>query len=132
MNFKQFLKPDWRKIIIFILIIIISNLPIISYTTEKRICEPCSAEKPNCCSDSMILSIIFYPFVQYFSAGGRLSVNEYTYGVPLLEIFRSISFDFSMGYIFSFIASIFLSLLNILYWYLPSCLIILIYNKIKK
>jgi Cu/Ag efflux pump CusA len=131
MTLKQLLKPDWRKIVIFILIIILSNLPIISYTAEGRICEPCSAEKPNCCPDSMILSVIFYPFLKY-PVNHSLDIDVYTYGIPLLEIARLLTWYISMEYTFSVIVVILLLLVNIFYWYLLSCIIVGIFDRLKK
>jgi len=129
-TFKQFLKPDKRKIVIFAVIIILANLPVIGYTTAPSLCEPCEP-LPDCCPDKMILNIIFYPLLQYFS-GHYLKISDWTYGIPTLGIIRYLIWWPSIGNISTTFVSFFLLIGNIIYWYLISCLIVWIYDKVEK
>lgn len=92
MNWKEFLKPDWRKIVIFVILfvmlIIIANL-----YPPKLI--PSWLEN---------LNIIFY-FPDFF----------------IFEILK-----------LSISTVIFLFILDLIYWYLLSCLIVWVYDKVKK
>ncbi|OIO45418.1 MAG: hypothetical protein AUJ24_00690 [Parcubacteria group bacterium CG1_02_36_42] len=88
MNLKQFLKPDWRKIAIFI-----------------------------------ILSILFLSFRHSISFGELIfSVR----GLPL-PIETS---DFSWRY--GHPRLILCLIIDLLFWYFISCLILYVYNKLKK
>jgi len=109
MNWKQFLKPDWKKIVIFTIIFLItplpgfwSNMDVFLYNQKCPKCPlptPLSGEM-----DSNIMKMLINP-------------NEF-YNV------RSFYYDIT-GNPFYFI-----SLLII--FYLLSCLIIWVYNKVKK
>jgi len=85
MNWKEFLKPDLKKVITFIIIAVLG----ISYIFLFRVLAG--------------LSILDLPSVLIF---GVLIENYYEFGRAIL--------------------------VNVLYWYVLSCLIIWIYNKVKK
>lgn len=87
MNWKEFLKPDRRKIVIFVIL-------------------------------SLLFSFSFLPFSLFV-----VGVSTYI-GFPLTIYYFSIR----TGPIFSFENLI----LDIIVWYLLSCLIIWIYDKVKK
>ena len=107
MNWKEFLKPDWKKIVVFVVLFIISIpipslFPNLFYNLGKN--------------DFGVRYPVFYlygtPFGFYYIPS---PVAELTpEGAPQPY------FDF-MGFIG-----------NVIFWYLLSCLIIWIYDKFRK
>jgi len=85
---KEFLKPDWRKIVIFIIFFIITF-----FSIQK------------CAPSGFSYNLILAPFYFYTPSVVRFYSNCETNFIPL---------------IFSFI-----------HWYLLSCLIVWVYEKIK-
>ena len=94
MNPKQFLKPDWRKIVMFIILSIIF-LVIYKYKLSLMVGE---------------LPLLFpakgLPLLIYIGCPEKMECPE-----KLLKVFLMI---------------------DLIFWYFISCLIILIYNKLKK
>jgi Sec-independent protein secretion pathway component TatC len=88
MNLKQFLKPDWRKIAVFVI------LSIILFITPWP--------EPGCCD---------FPYYQGF----------------LLPVYFQGGFA---GFPKTFIPTNFV--IDVIIWYLLSCLIVWIYDKVKK
>jgi len=97
MTLKQFLKPDWRKIVIMIILVYLGL-----FSLALGVCwgRPCF--------------IIDY-------------LRDSLSGVCPLCIFIVI-LDFFMVEISDFFGLV----LNVIYWYLLSCLIVWIYDKVKK
>jgi hypothetical protein len=91
MNWKEFLKPSWRKIVLTVVLLILGLI----YVGWVESCIP-------------------YPCF-----GGPYSDR----GFPLIWL-RSSSFSASINWINFF--------LDIVFWYLLSCLIIWIYDKFKR
>jgi hypothetical protein len=93
MNWKEFLKPDWRKIVLMLLI-------------------------PSLGSISFFLSWILGGFFK-----SRI----------LFEILIALTFylgyPFSIGSVFGYLVGL---IFGSIFYYLISCLIVWIYNKIKK
>jgi len=109
MKFKDFIKPTKRKLIIFLVIAILANLPFIGYFKITTGCPP-----PILCTN---FANIFNPVLNpvFFLFGGQDDIPIATYSYSGIgEIYYA------------------LMILNIIYWYILSCVIILIYNKIKK
>jgi len=92
MNWKVFLKPDWRKILITILILVIS------------VCL----------------------FLFQFTSPLIFLLNAPIVGVLYPVIMTSTTGEFGLT------VALFSIIINIFYWYLLSCLIVWIYNKVKK
>ena len=93
MTFKQFLKPDWRKIVIFGVLFLLFSL--MSYVISGSFTD--------------VLPFIGFPSI-FYRFGGMTMVGYY----------RSSEF-----YLFNL-------LFDIIFWYLLPCLIIWIYDKVKK
>lgn len=108
MNLKNFLKPDWRKILVFAIIFIFSLLDAYSYETYGR-----------------SLTISGLCIVHEF---GGLDCN-YTLN-PLLWIFYNVETNGEGGlYLKLLTATYFIPLI---YWYILSCFIIWVYDKVRK
>lgn len=88
MNLKKFLKPDWRKIVIFLILFMSSS------------------------------------FIIYFDT------KFYFIGFPLAFYYKHPSYGRSPSWIEGF--SLNYLLLDLILWYLLSCLIVWIYDKVKK
>lgn len=88
MNIKQFLKPDWRKFIVFIIILIIS-----------------------------LMSVFFSGCF----SGRPCFIFPWTIFTFILDFFME----------FGFLGFWPVAIPSIIYWYLLSCFIIWIYDKIK-
>jgi hypothetical protein len=99
MIIKQFLKPDWRKIVVFVILFLVLPLP-----WKTNICHIFSIILP---SGYSCIEWSIQPFVGFASI--------------LIIIFGLFTFDDLM-----------LLIILLLISYLLSCLIILIYNKVKK
>jgi len=95
MKIKQFLKPDWRKIIIFVVLFIIFSFLMNNtfYIEDKG------------------FPFVYLDFPVY---GPAMLLNEtlVDYRAPIFSLINFI--------------------LDIIFWYLFSCLIIWIYDKMKK
>jgi len=100
MTLKQFLKPDWRKILIFVIFLII--LYILSPFTYQP-------------------SILFW-FNSFFQLEGEI-IYKFQKCVPA-DIFPICSgFDYS---------GVSIMIISFLFWYLLFCLMVWIYDKVKK
>ncbi len=107
MNLKQFLKPDWRKIVLTVILIFVLMIYFPSFwglegikpifTDDKHIC--CFCETATCEG---------IPFIYAF--GGCVS--------EILCYDTTIYWDSLI--------------LDLIFWYLLSCFIVWIYNKVKK
>ncbi|OGI12698.1 hypothetical protein A3K64_03950 [Candidatus Micrarchaeota archaeon RBG_16_36_9] len=94
MTVKQFLKPDWRKIVLFV--ILSSIFSYLYLYCVMTVCEP---------------SIIFLFFI-----------TSLLYDYLIMPVFL---YFWQIGlFIIIFI--------TLFYWYFLSCLIVWIYNKVKK
>ncbi len=140
MTLKQFLKPDWRKIVIFVVFFIYGTFTIFM-------------------SESLIYCLQFYseifndspkfltPLFIIFREDAVLSIfTSFVDCEFILNVFDSTMLMlFYSEYVFiplcfPYIISIFLYSLMIpspyvfciIYWYLLSCLIVWIYDKVKK
>jgi len=91
MNFKQFLRPDWRKIVIFIVLLLISLV------------------------------------IVYDMPVGELLTSFRGLPLPVLFFYNSDWHPIPIWYVL-----LLFGLIDLIFWYLLSCLIIWIYGKIKK
>jgi hypothetical protein len=105
MNFKQFLKPDRRKIVIFVIINIILLIPLISFS-----CIFCQATAP--------VDILMKCGNDHYNLPWETSVYC---GKP----YKLTSILIAIYYPSIFIATLIIT-------YLLSCLIVWIYDKVKK
>jgi len=110
MKIKEFLKPDWRKIVIFVIIIIFSLMDISYYTKYGKsitvidgFCALYEEGEPEC----------------------EYSLNPLFWIIPRIEISGK-------TYLFFYDILINTYFIQLVYWYLLSCLIIWIYDKRKK
>lgn len=101
MNWKQFLKPDWKKIILSIILLIIGLVTY--FTPSLRIVS---------------ISISFPILIGNYIGGPQI--------VSLLNIAKETKSIFLLLLIL-----IILLLVLLIYWYLISCLIVWIYEKIR-
>jgi len=104
---KQFLKPDWRKIVIFILLLIVASI------------EGIGIQK--------------FPYMKL-----GLDTIHYYYPNPLFWVIPSEieSIGLIRGYDFLGIRLDIIPIqyyfISLIYWYILSCLIVWIYNKLKR
>jgi hypothetical protein len=112
MKFKQFLKPDKKKIITLIIVIILFHY-LFSFTQElnRKACEPSE----------------LFPFIT--SVGGLCDFRL----LPLLIFFNPLvsSIVYVQGLVIHQILYILLILIQLPYNYIISCFIIWIYDKLK-
>ncbi|MDD5289837.1 MAG: hypothetical protein PHT40_01380 [Patescibacteria group bacterium] len=139
MNWKQFLKPTKGKFLIFLIILILANIPFIGTTVPFKnscICEsPEAVGLPACnpldyCYNTFEARSIFWWPGEISAPTGftLLSYTRYnnTYGpiinshsIPLLHILKWPDL-YLVGLI-----------INLIYFYIISCVIIHIYNRKK-
>jgi len=103
MNIKEFLKPTIWKIIIFVLIILIFGIPATSHSCSTYPLMPGEIQPP--CIDSFG----FYNLLTILIESTMIAMDAY------------IKFSFNYLILFSYLIVV----------YLISCLIILIYKKLK-
>ena len=132
MNWKEFLKPYWRKIVIFLLVLLLANIPYIgTYKADRAPCACPLVVGVECvCPEEyeFKLNPIFWPpFLRIFTYLRSQSLLDM---IPLWYIFAypdlNLHFDIYQPFSPLKIIGVFL------YWYLLSCLIIWIYDKRKK
>jgi len=94
MTLKQLLRPDWRKILIFVIIFVIS---------------------------------INVPFLSMIIMGGlETEIQWYSLSLPILGCLRGRIYDWNCSGVTGFL------ILVIILDYLLSCLIVWVYDKLKK
>jgi len=93
---KQFLKPDWRKVVIFAVAFIIQFLIVLVWMSS---CGECSSD-------------FGLPLVFYTRAGCSMGIR----GIQCGKDFYSLNYF----------------VIDIIFWYLLSCIIIWIYDKFRK
>jgi hypothetical protein len=109
MNLKQFLKPDWRKIVIFVIIIFFSLFDVFIYEKYGK-------------SSTIIEGLcITHEF------GG--TECEYKLN-PLFWISFNIEINGEGELYLKILTNTYL--ISLIYWYLLSCLIVWIYDKFRK
>ncbi len=123
MNWKEFLKPDWRKIVIFIILIFFLTFMIYD-AVGFAVCSPILSET------SLPLSIIKYPpwfrtltWLNLFVNCLNNSYGKFTGLVFNQDILSYLLFGplYIAGYPGSLV-----------YWYLLSCLYVWVYDKLMK
>jgi len=102
MNWKEFLKPEWKKVIL-VIFLFVSSTGLTRFLGDVH----------NVYRDNVVLNILDYIFMAPFILFTPLDSL-----IPTVEILAIIGW-------LEFIALIF-------YWYILSCLIIWIYNEVKK
>ena len=129
MNWKQFLKPNIKKVIIIFIILLLGNAPYIgTFRGEKTgcvcpLCVGCICDCPEDISFEFQLNPVFWPpFLRLFVI---LDSSSITKMIPIINFHSPLSFDFNVpdGYVQFFGI--------IIYWYLLSCLIVWTYDKLK-
>jgi hypothetical protein len=104
MSWKQFLKPDWRKIIITIIILFLT----IFYNTRTEILpQPKTRYYQG------------FPFEWWIYEAGGTVIGYLIFNIPVELLYSG------RIILTGFIA-------DIIFWYLLSCLIVWIYDKVKK
>ncbi|OGI12138.1 hypothetical protein A3K64_02280 [Candidatus Micrarchaeota archaeon RBG_16_36_9] len=104
MSWKKFLKPDWRKIIVFIFLFLISS----SYRIDPKGINDYFYE----------ISIEYYFWglpIPFYSC---MFLEEYLVSPLTPSPICNIAFE--------------LLIPNLIFWYLTSCLIVWIYDKFRK
>ncbi|MFQ6020794.1 MAG: hypothetical protein ACE5J4_02135 [Candidatus Aenigmatarchaeota archaeon] len=112
MNWKDFLKPDWKKILLFIILFLIlpipvQNIPICKPCIEEGLCGPCVPEWYDWAFVTFGGLRLFFDLLDPMDGGVKSNFTDFyiLFGVILFHLFIS---------------------------YLISCLIIFIYKKVKK
>jgi hypothetical protein len=118
MNWKEFLKPNWRKIVIFVIIGIISVLILAYYTFMNTCAGGCVS--PNCGQLHCRIRITTLILIPSFPL---LTTNFTNVGD---DVNVELSF-WSLGPNWQVVL-----VTSIIYWYLLSCLIVWIYDKFRK
>ena len=123
MTIKQFLKPDWRKILIFVVLVILTYFfGIIEYYPWEMAVAGGVTLKTN---------IFLLPFSFNLKCSRAVIPTPPPWqcsGNVILENDWSIKPDFTF-----FLSNYPLQIsINIVYWYFLSCLIVWIYDKVKK
>jgi len=108
MNFKKFLKPDWRKIVVFIIVLFLWLILFTSTIVVFPESFPKLSVRPMHISTGVIV------------------------GYPVFLVKLKYVFINNIFYPFYYIWNFSNLLINITVWYLLSCLIIWIYDKVKK
>jgi len=120
MNWKQFLKPDWRKIMVFVIFLILTSLTFFCSFTAKisSLITDLSPWDLTC----MSYTTLFFGSKLEPSVLGLLG-NVIGSLLIIINIvpFYLVAFNNLLG-----------TFVWILYWYLFSCLIIWIYDKFRK
>jgi len=123
-KWKQFLKPDWRKIVIFVILFITTNLflegyPHLIFTAVNMSYGPWPVKKGG------------YPFTFLFRVSHFLDypLSDYKNASNLFPV-GTITIQKSSTSILGLNIPQFL--IDTIIWYLLSCLIIWIYDKYKK
>jgi hypothetical protein len=109
---KQFLKPNWRKIVVFIIIITIGFLiPLIpAYCDVSPFAGICAPEMT--CNYNWFQLIRFSDLFESYGARQPCGIVNYDSNISYLS--------------FSIIV------VDIIFWYIMSCFIVCIYDKVKK
>ena len=124
MNLKQFLKPDKRKFIVFVIISIL--FLILCYLTEELNKEACYSHKGiggavfigGLCDFRLLPPLIFFnPIIGFSHYVNGAIIPKPEIGQPLTNLIG---------------LSLFNAILTLPYYYLLSCFIVWIYNKFKK
>jgi hypothetical protein len=133
MSLKEFLKPDWRKIVIFLILFILSTTSHIGYNYVESsplpsILTVVGGKESTCppdCINFYKINRIIWPFYPFYSMQKFSSSPESTVFVEYELLMNPNSYGPDLnGYI--------LLILNSIYWYLISCLIVWVYDKVKK
>lgn len=131
MNWKEFLKPDWRKVLIFVVIGFLVFIDTWRYeTSEKGIWVE---DKSYEISKTIVVGIRGASSCYHVPTSFKEPpVRICTFSLnPLIWLFPNVKINVEGGmlYIKLLIATY---LIPLLYWYLLSCLLIWIYDKVKK
>jgi len=118
MNIKQFLKPDRRKAVIFIIIFLLIFLHNILSSGPTAACASMTCEQIN---------LPWRPCPVC-----SITTSDYINGIFYYSIFSVHLIERSFTKPPDFIISILLSAIQFFYWYLISCLIVWIYDKSRK
>jgi len=112
MNIKKFLKPTKSKVVIFVIIGILANIPYVGYFIVTTSCFSVNEIPIPCINFVNVFNPVLNPI--FWLWGGEDDM-------PLATIYYS-----GTGKYYVLMA------LNIVYWYLFSCFIIRIYDKYFK
>ena len=134
MKLKEFLEPDWRKILIFVILIGIVTL------INEIILPPCfmvyiaiiGARPPGYCSILSPLNRILFPLHSNFLFGRDCINNGWIYCLSNLDSYKHIWETVHGEYPGFYLIHYLLLIMTFVYWYLLSCLIVWIYDKVKK
>lgn len=121
MNWKGFFKLDKKKILIFLLIILLANIPYIgTYKGEKVPCmQLLSIPSQSVCPEDRPYSFQLNPILWPLEIVVSLDSSSLTGMIPILRFESSLTFYSSNVNLFGIL----------IYWYILSCLIIWIYSK---
>jgi len=117
MKLKQFLKPDWRKIAIFVIIFLLTFLYGVLTSGPVYGCALIRCKQVN-------LPWRPCPICS-------METSDYLNGIIYYTVFPVSLLDYTLTKPPDFIASVFLSAIQFFYWYFLSCLAIWFYDKFK-
>ena len=124
MKWKQFLKPDWRKIVIFIILSVFISLLGLNFTSIFNLYQ----------IENIFVAIIFsiiFLLPSFVLKSIQFIISLYYANILSPLEFGTLKASGTLTNLF-LIFSIFGWVLDIIYWYILSCLIVLIYDKFRK
>jgi hypothetical protein len=121
MNWKKFLKPDWGKILVFVIIFLIVFL----YGLSLSNLYPCAI--PTCPSSQWIRLPWNHGCEKCY-----LTISDYINGIIYYLAFPTNLIDYIFTKPQNFLISIFLIIIQFFYYYILSCFIVWVYDKFRK
>jgi hypothetical protein len=110
MDWKEFFKPDWKKVLLFLLFVLIT-----SFVFQNQMIGGNVSERH--------YSMLPYPVI-IGHAEGTIMHKIVTCGIPIAPPNCISESSFRIDY--------FGLAINLIFWYLISCLVVFAYNKYKK
>lgn len=107
-NVKEFLKPNRRKVVVFVILLFIITY-VINILTE------------------FVFKLIVEPYL-----GKPYSYIDSIFGLPTFYFQECVLDRYSAGYVCNYRFDSIVFIANLIIWYLISCLLIWIYDKVKK
>jgi hypothetical protein len=121
MNWKQFLKPDCKKIVIFAIFLIITFIPFFC---------PFTSIVSSVITDISAWDLTCYSYIKLFYGSEQREPVQGFGNEPISMFFTIINLP---PLIFAIFVNDFVgTIVWIIYWYVISCFIVWVYDKVKK
>ena len=105
MNWKEFLKPNWKKIIMLVVFLVFFSFAGSRYPFWSALCDPCG------CFNNLGYPLSFY---EESAIGAEFGLDRFSCGTRVT--------NYNVGFL----------VFDIFVWYLISCLIVWAYFKIRE